>query len=1037
MKTIQSQVYARPWETPELIEINRLPMRATLFPFKTAVQALGGDALKSPYYQSLNGQWDFKFYDSPEQAADDVFKLLGAKGKGGKWAKIAVPGNWTMQGWDKPHYTNVQMPFANNPPFVPDVNPTGVYRTRFTIDAKWASRRTIIHIGGAESCIYVYLNGQFVGMGKDSRLPSEFDLTPFITEGENELVVMCIRWSDASYIEDQDHWWMAGIYRDVYIYSRGDVYIGDVFARAGADGRLNVKVSMGAAAEPQCDHSVEAMLYQGRKAVLAKPLEAVISRSYRLDYYEATVETVADNPLLWSPEEPNLYTLVVSLKDDKGAVVESTSLKVGFRTVEVKNRHLLLNGKPIYIKGVNRHDHDPVTGKYVSRENMLKEIMLLKQFNFNAVRTSHYPNDPQWYDLCDEYGIMVLDEANIENHANYRTLCHDHRWQKAYFERVKRMVLRDKNHPCIYGWSLCNESGYGINHDIAADWIRRFDPTRPVHNEGSVKPHWKQDRPDAYGFGGDRSNDFINPMYPQIQELIDWAKSGTEKRRPFIMCEYAHAMGNSCGCLSDYWDAIYKYDGLQGGFIWDWIEQGITKTASSGVAYYGYGGDFGDVPNDVNFCCNGMIMPDRTPKPQMYEFKKVAQPLFIKAVDIKNGRFEIFNNDFFRNADWLSGDWKLEVDGRVVKKGSLGVLNIAPQKCAVYKIDIPKGLSGTDAYITISCKTRAVSSWCGKGHEVAWDQMKLEIKAAAKPKAAAKRSEIKVREAAGKLTVCLPEKAIELVFSKKSGLLAKLTLDGTELITGGPQFDIWRAPLDNDGVKGLKEQWTADWKPLGRWMLAGYDKLTASVVSFESSSASDGSVNVDVRLRYACRGNDGGFDVCQSYAIQTDGTINLKNTYSFAEGMTDVPRLGVRFNVCGSLDRVQWFGMGPHETYADRKASGAVGLYDGTVAEQYYPYILPQENGGKEDVRWFRLYNENGLQVLVKAGSLMKFSASYYTAAELTKAYHPNELTPSKDIEVHVDACQRGLGTASCGPDTLDKYKITPGTYKHEITFRL
>ncbi len=1037
MKTIQSEIFARPWETPELIEINRLPMRASLFPFKTAAAAWEGKVEKSPYYQSLNGQWDFKFYESPEQAAEDVFRFTAGKGKAGKWEKITVPGNWTMQGWDKPHYTNVQMPFNNNPPFVPDLNPTGVYRTKFSFDAKWAGRRTIIHIGGAESCIYVYLNGQFVGMGKDSRLPCEYDLTAFMKEGVNELVVMCIRWSDASYIEDQDHWWMAGIYRDVYLYSRGDVYIQDVFAKADAKGRLNVKVSMGAADEPQCDYAVEAMLYHGKAAAIGKPLKAVISRSYRLDYYEAQLEASIDKPLLWSPEEPNLYTLVVSLKDDKGKVVESTSCKVGFRSIEIKNRQLLLSGKPIYIKGVNRHDHDPITGKYVSRENMLKEIMLLKQFNFNAVRTSHYPNDPQWYDLCDEYGIMVLDEANIENHANYRTLCHDHRWQKAYFERIKRMVLRDKNHPCIYGWSLCNESGYGINHDIAAEWIRGYDPTRPIHNEGSVKPHWKQDRPDAYGYGGDRSNDFINPMYPEIEHIIDWAKSGIEKRRPFIMCEYSHAMGNSCGCLKDYWDAIYKYDGLQGGFIWDWIEQGIAKTDKNGVAYYGYGGDFGDVPNDVNFCCNGMIMPDRTPKPQMYDFKKIVQPLFIKAVDIKNGKIEIFNNDFFRNADWLSGDWKLEVEGRVVKKGSIGVLKIEPQKSAVYKIEIPKGLTGTDAYITISCRTIAASSWCGKGHEVAWEQIKLEIKDAAQPKAAASHSEIKVKGAAKKLTVCLPEKAMELVFSKKSGLLEKLAIDGAEIITGGPQFDIWRAPLDNDGVKGLKEQWKAQWKPLGRWMIAGYDKLTPSLLSFEWAAADNGVICVDAKLRYNCRGNESGFDVCQSYTIQPDGLVKLNNTYSFTEGMMDVPRLGVRFNVAGAFGGLEWFGRGPHESYCDRKEGAAVGLYKGTVDEQYFPYIVPQENGNKTDTRRFSLANDTGAKLVFKAASTMEFSVSRFSAADMTKAYHPNELKASDKIEVHIDACQRGLGTASCGPDTLDKYKIMPGTYRHEIAFNV
>ncbi|MFI4911326.1 MAG: glycoside hydrolase family 2 TIM barrel-domain containing protein [Sedimentisphaeraceae bacterium JB056] len=1040
MSTIRTEVFAKPWETPEITEINRLPMRASLYPFSTAKQALAGRTERSSFYEGLNGQWDFKYFESVEDACQFINTHLASKKKSGKWDEISVPGNWTMQGWDKPHYTNIQMPFENNPPFVPEANPTGVYRKTFELSKKWASRRTILHLGGAESCVYVYLNGKFVGMGKDSRLPSEFDLTSFANEGKNELVVMCIRYSDASYIEDQDHWWMAGLYRDVYLLSREDVFIGDVFAAAAADGKLEIKVSMGTAEEPEHDYSVEAMLYQGKEPVLADPLRSAINKSYRLSYYETVLSGQVEAPLLWSPEEPNLYRLVVLLKNSKGKIVEATACNVGFRDIEIKNRELLLNGKPIYIKGVNRHDHDPVTGKYISRENMLKEIMLLKQFNFNAVRTSHYPNDPQWYDLCDEYGIMVLDEANIENHDNYRTICHDPRWKEAYLERIKRMVIRDKNHPCIYGWSLCNESGYGINHDLAADWVRNYDPTRAVHNEGSTKIAWSQDGGDAYDAGGERSNDFIGPMYPTVQAVIDWGQSDSEKNRPFIMCEYAHAMGNSCGCLKDYWDAIYKYQGLQGGFIWDWIEQGITKKDSNGKEYYGYGGDFGDKPHDVDFCCNGMIMPDRTPKPQMYEFKKIAQPLFIKAVDINAGKIEIFNNDFFKNSDWLCGDWVLEIDGEKSQAGSIGAIDIEPQKKAKFTFDIKPVVlkKGQEAFITISCKTAKKTSWCDKGHEVAWEQLKVSFACEGeKPLFETSQSEVKVKDLAASLKILLADKGLEFVFSKKKGLLNKISLDGKTIVSHGPEFDIWRAPLDNDGVKGKKEQWTADWKPLGCWMIAGYDKLKSSVVSFDWSQKKNGSVKVDCKLQYDCRDAKGCFDVTQSYTVRPDGLVEVSNEYRFAEGMTDVPRLGVRFDVANDFEQLRWFGNGPFETYADRKACGKIGLFEGSVSDQYFPYIVPQECGNKEDVRWMSLGNDKGVVLAVQAGAMFSFGASRYSSAQMTKAYHTNELEASDKIEVHIDAFQRGLGTASCGPDTLEQYKIKPGRYTHKFAFTI
>lgn len=1026
------------WETPEFTEIARLPMRSTLHPYKTQKQALDRNPAKSPWVFNLDGQWDFRYYTSPEQVQPADL----AANAGGKWDKITVPGNWTMQGWDKPHYTNVIMPWTNNPPFVPAENPTGVYRTAFTLPADWEGRRVVIQIGGVESCYYLYLNGTFIGMSKDCRLPAEFDLTAKAVKGINSLAVVCIRWSDSSYVEDQDQWWMAGIHRSVFLYSTANCYIEDVCATSPYDyrrkeGELTVKTTLRFRAEPDTDlkqgqprrfHTVEARLFDAKgKPVFKQPLAATISNSYRKDYYRCCVSAKVKNPAAWTCEQPNLYTLVVTLKDHNGKELENTSTRIGFRTVEIKKRSLLFNGQPIYIKGVNRHDHDPDTGKHVTREAMLQEIYLLKQFNFNAVRTCHYPNDPQWLDLCDEYGIMILDEANIESHANYSTICHDPRWSKQFVERVQRMVLRDKNHACIFGWSLGNESGYGENHDLAADWVRAFDPTRILHNENALKLSWSQGF-NPYDKGGERSEDLVSPMYPGIDVLVNFSKNSPDKTRPFVMCEYAHAMGNSCGCLKDYWDAIYKYPGLQGGFIWDWIEQGLRKTdPKTGREFWAYGGDYGDEPNDSDFCCNGMIMPDRTPKPQMWEFKKIVQPVKIVAKNAAKGEFEIFNSDFFTSLDWLAGSWKLEVDGKQMQAGKLPLLKLAPQKKLKVKLALkePKMLAGQEAYLTLSFKTREKTPWCGKGHEVAWEQFKMPYKGAGKLQAVA---------AAGGVTqsgksVQLGDSGVTAVLDEKNGRLESVALGKKAVISSGPDFLLWRGPTDNDGVKGKEEQWTAEWKPLGRWMRAGYDKLTPQVQNVKIQDAACG-IEMISRILYACSKGDGKFSVENRYCFTPAGVIYCDHRISFQKGMVDVPRLGMRLNVAAGLENLDWFGRGPVESYPDRKYAADFGRFASTVTEQYYPYIVPQENGNHEDTTWFSLREgKSGLQFQT-TGKPFSFSALHMTPEDLTAAHHTFDINQRPETTVTINVAQRGLGTASCGPDTLEKYQILPGEYR-------
>ncbi len=1040
-----TQVFPNQWEIPELTEVNRLPMRATMHPYKSVRQALARDPQKSPWYCSLDGKWDFRYYANPGLVP---LSDLGAMAEG-KWDKITVPGNWTMQGWDKPHYTNVIMPFENTPPTVPAENPTGVYRTSFTLPEGWDGRRTVIQIGGVESFYTLYVNGQFVGMSKDCRLPAEFDLTRFVKTGDNTLAVLCIRYSDSSYIEDQDQWWMAGIHRSVFLYSTTKSYIEDVFATAlldsrYQDGELTVKVKLAHGTDPdegyplekpRRGHMVEAQLFDAAgKAVFKKLPSVLVSNSYRKAYYEGAIKVAVKKPLQWSSEQPNLYTLVLTLKDPQGKELEHTAIRVGFRNVQLKNRQLLINGKPVFIKGANRHDHDPDQGKTVSRENMLRDIYLLKQFNFNAVRTSHYPNDPQWLDLCDEYGILILDEANVETHANYGTLSHEPRWRKQFFERVQRMVLRDKNHPCIFGWSMGNESGYGENRDAGANWVRSFDKTRILHCEDAMKIMWNQGR-NGYDLGGERATDLQCPMYPHINDVIKFAKKTIAEKdidavRPFIMCEYAHAMGNSCGGLKEYWDAIYKYPGLQGGFIWEWIDHGLPKVdPKTGRKYWAYGGDFGDEPNDANFVCDGMVTSDRQPKPQMWEFKKLAQPVQFAAKNLAKGEITIFNNDFFTSLDWLAGDWKVEVEGRVVQTGKLPVLKLAPQKSAALKIALkePKLLAGQEAYLTVSFKTREKTPWCGKGHEVAWEQYKLPCKGAgALPVAAAAKGDVAQKQ--GMLQ--LGESGVTAVVDEANGALCSVSLGERKIITAGPSFNIWRGPTDNDGVKCKKDQWSAEWKPLGRWMNAGYDKLTPTVL--ESGISQKGKdVILASKIAYACSKGEGKFEVQNRYRFTAAGAIYCEHVFRFAKGMTDPARLGVMLNVAPDFEKLEWFGRGPVESYSDRKYGAGFGRFGGSVTEQYYPYVLPQENGNKEDVTWFSLQDDRkyGLQFQA-TGAAFSFSAQHFTPEDLTKAYHTYELEMRPETTVLIDAVQRGLGTASCGPDALPQYLIPGGEYK-------
>ena len=1004
------------WETPELTSINRLPMSSTRVAFPDAKSAIEGSS--NPWTIDLDGEWDFELLERQEDLRPD--HLGGADLPG----SMKVPANWTMHHKDDlPHYTNIEMPFKNNPPLVPEKNPTGVYRKEINLPMDWNERRTVLHVGGAESVLVIYLNGAFVGMSKDSRLPSEFDLTPHLRPGSNSLSMVCIRWSDGSYVEDQDHWWMAGVYRSVYLYSTASDYLEDVFIEGlleqDGSGTLKGHFKLQRLHLPGeinlCKVNLELM---GDEDQTLLNLGGQVGH-FRVDGHHLEAEGSIKNITPWSPEIPKRYRAIVTLSAEDGTTLAVSQHWIGFRRYEVKDRQFLVNGEMVYIKGVNRHDHDPDEGKTVSREAMLEEILLLKQFNFNAVRTSHYPNDPMWLDLCDEYGLLVVDEANYEAHDNYSTLCRDPSWERSIFERNQRMVIRDRNHPCIYAWSLCNESGNGENHDLAGRWIRRNDPNRLIHHEGALKNFWHQGT-NIFDQEGVRHNDFIDPMYTALDGMIEFSKKSNDTTRPFIYCEYSHAMGNSNGCLADHWEAIYKYDGLQGGYIWDWIEQGIRKIdPKTGKEFWAYGGDYGDTPNDVNFCCNGMIMPDRTPKPQMWEFKKVVQPI---SFTMEKGTVTVHNNFNFISTEGLLLKATWHVDGETQHEWQTPCPSVEPG--ASISLDLPnhevKGITGQKATLHLSATYTDAQPWCEAGHELAWEDLELILQVTNEKIIPQNKTSIDGTSWKGG--------AISATFDPKTAELTTLAVEGKSLLSSPFRASFWRGPLDNDGVKGKAEQWNAKWKPLGKWGRLGIREATLDLIADQTT----GPEGLTLLRKETWSAGDATISLNQTTLLRLDGTIDLDIEFKTCELADDLPRLGIRFEVPQGLEALEWVGLGPVETYSDRMAGGKYGRFESTVEDQFFPYIVPQECSNHHATRSFSLKDNQGLGFKIESREgRFGFSALKTTPEDLTNAYHPHELTFRPNTTVLIDAFQRGLGTASCGPDTLEKYRQKGGESYH------
>lgn len=1012
------------WENPEVVGYGRLPARAN---FKSA--ATTGDALAGrPLHFSLNGTWQFVRLPHPRTAPPNWASTSADI----EWGTIPVPGLWTRQpdATDKPIYTNVLIPFKAEPPLVPLENPTGLYRRTFNLPEFFAGKRVVLYVGGVESAFYLYCNGKEVGFSKDARLPAEFDLTEYLHPGENLLALMVMRWSDASYIEDQDQWWHAGIHRDVYLYGTPLVYLRDIFCKPGFDpasgqGELDVTVRVGDHNRDAMGHRVEiALLDSQGNSQTSAPLTGAIERSNYLPVVGkgATITCHATTGIVapWSAEQPNLYRLLVTLQDPAGNIIEATCIPIGFSHIAMGNRELLINGKAVLIKGVNRHDHSDTTGKVISESLMRLDIETMKQHNINAVRTSHYPNDSRFYELCDEYGLYVVDECNIEAHHHYQQLGRDPAWATAFMNRLVRMIERDKNHACIIMWSMGNETGFGPHHAAMAAWAREYDRARPIHNENAICEQAVRDMWDENHHG----TDVVCPMYPSVDDIIRFAKT-TKDPRPLIMCEFAHAMGNSCGNLVEYWQAVESQKGLQGGFVWEWIDHGLLENAN-GIPYWAYGGDFGEERHDLNFVCDGLCFPDRTPHSSLIEYKKVIQP--IKVTRVRDMTFKVENKNWFTTLDRYQGHFELLLNGVMYAGGDLPSLTTGPGQTTEFTLNHSKPIlkRGDEASVLFVFSLANDESWAARGHIVAWDQISLGQRARLQRR----------RRPGGEVTLHkrhgadVIEAGASTIAFDESGLLS-IALDHHLVITSGPRLNIWRAPTDNDGIKGRENQIG---KALGRWRALGIEKVVAEPVEYGVLPEAG---RVDVRIVQCARPNEGEVRLLSDYCVLASGEIQCSHEFVISPELADLPRLGLRLELPPGMEGLTWFGRGPHETYVDRKASGILRVHESTVSDQYVPYILPQEHGNLTDVRWIKLVSATGDGIIIEStGTPMEASATHYPQELLSPAFHTYEVTPRDETFVCLDVMQRGLGGASCGPDTLPQYRIPAGIHALRYTLR-
>ncbi len=990
------------WQDPKINHVNRAPMHTNFFAYETEEAALRGVKEESTNYMSLNGTWKFNWVANADARPTDFYRMdFNDKG----WGNMPVPGLWELNGYGDPIYVNIgyawRNQFMNNPPQIPtENNHVGSYRKEIVVPANWNGKEIYAHFGSAVSNLYLWVNGQFIGYSEDSKLEAEFNLTKYLKPGKNLIAFQIFRWCDGTYLEDQDFLRLAGIARDCYLYTRNPQHVQDIRVTPDLDEQykdatLNVSLNLVGGA------TAELNLLDAKGQVVA-------STSVR-GTGKKSVSMAVENPLKWTAETPNLYTLVTNLKNGE-KLIESIPVKVGFRKIEMKGGQILVNGQAVLFKGVNRHEMDPGTGYLVSPERMIQDIRIMKEHNINAVRTSHYPNSNLWYELCDKYGLYVVAEANIESHGmgyNEKTLAKNPLYDKAHLERNQRNVQRGFNHPSIIFWSLGNEAGMGPNFEACYNWIKAEDPSRPVQYE---QAHGKE------------FTDVYCPMYLDYERSIKYCEENPTK--PLIQCEYAHAMGNSQGGFIEYMDLIRKYPHYQGGFIWDFVDQS-PRMKKNGIDYYAYGGDFNRYDaSDVNFLDNGLISPDRRPNPHMREVAYGYQSIWVTPVDLEKGVVNVYNENFFVDLSAYYAEWELLADGIVVQRGIVQNLNVAPQKTA--PLQLGYSLDGIcpdkEVLLNISFKTKKGCCILQAGHRVAKNQLVVrEYKPCDMKLANVTESNLQVVVPQVKTNdvqfLIVTGQNFQIDFNKSNGYISRYDVNGQAMLHDGGMLtpNFWRAPTDNDMGAFLQLKYRAWLNP------------DLKLKSLENTTEND---QVIVRASYDMEAVSAQLKL--TYVINNEGAIKVTQSMTTTKGanVSDLFRFGMQLQMPKDMSQIKYYGRGPVENYADRKQSEDIGLYSQTVCEQFYPYIRPQENGTKSDVRWWAQTDLNGNGLLFVAESPFSASALNYSIESLDEGVkkvqrHSQLVTPVDYTNVCIDKVQMGLGCVnSWGAMPLSKYRI-------------
>ncbi len=1009
------------WNNPKIVEQNKERPHAHFFGYPNLPLAQVAQPQQAPNYQSLNGTWKFHWSPKPADQPIDFYKN---DFNTSEWADIPVPSNWELEGHGVPIYVNIAYEFTNKPQphqIPTDYNSVGSYKRTFNIPKNWNEQQIFIHFGAVKSGFYLWVNGKKVGYSQGSKLPAEFDITDFVKIGTNTVAIEVYRWTDGSWLECQDFWRISGIERDVYIYSTPKVRVLDFFAQTDLsddfkNGLFQLEIELQKYQRPiNNNFSVSYQILDQGKIILED------SKNGHSSIFK--FENQIPNIQPWTAETPYLYQLLIELKDFSGKTLQIIPFKIGFRKIEIKNGQFLINGKAILIKGVNRHEHDPKTGHVISEASMIKDIQLMKQHNINAVRTAHYPNDSRWYELCDEYGLYVVDEANIESHAiGYRldqTLANQPIFKTAHLQRTIRMVERDKNHPCIITWSLGNEAGNGVNMYATYDWIKQRDPSRPIQYERAIVD---------YNGHVEWNTDIIAPMYAWTDQMQRFIKNNPN--RPLIQCEYAHAMGNSVGNLPEYWEVIRANPQMQGGYIWDWVDQALYKTLDDGTQIMAYGGDWGDenTPSDDNFCINGLILPNREINPHLLEVKQVYQDIHIEMIDASEQTFSIYNEYFFKNLDDCLLEWQVLEDGQIANNGIIKDLKIEPQSRKILPIPFQiNKKTAKDIHLNFYFKTKEKTILLEKGHILAQAQIPLKEDYFLIPQPISSNALILTKE---KNQLLITGKGFKIKFNQPNLELISYQKNGQEYIHAPLQPNFWRPPTDNDYGARLPQKLQVWKNPYESFQLTNNQVIQID----------ENTIQIEIKGKML----KGKIDLMLQYYIYGSGEIKV--TMQIDPNQTPLPmlpRFGMQMALKKNLDKMKWFGRGPHESYSDRKSSAFVGMYQGKVSEQFHPYIRPQETANKTDVRWASFTDQQANGLLFKAEQNMNISAYHYYQNDLDgglkKAQTHAATLPKRDFTtINIDLQQMGIGgNNSWGATALKKYQLPCQPYRFSFCIQL